>query len=265
MEGRQLISAHLERNEPAAAGDWELPRLRFPDGKSVRGDIGVVGAPGFRIGAGQVDLLAEKPLSYFPKSMPNLQQAFRIRERDWQGTMTVELLEKSVQADVFHLYSLNNRTAFASVLVNFFVTGAPVSEWILTVPEAFGNVVVDGQFVRTWRREGDSLIVTLHQPVIGSHTLLVTYEEEMNGGPIQPGRVAPAGVLGERGYVHVVSPMQVETQATAKRKSAEIGCPGASGGVSPAHLGTGAGDISIHQPAVRPRSNREVVRSRVRR
>ncbi|MEM1296588.1 MAG: hypothetical protein AAGH89_14570, partial [Verrucomicrobiota bacterium] len=213
VSGRQLINLHLEKNESAAAGDWTLPRLEFPAAKSVRGDIGVVGAPGFRIGVSQIDLLAEKPLSYFPKSVPNLQQAFRIREREWQGFMSVELLEKSVQADVFHLYSLNDRTAYASVLLNYFVTGAPVSEWRLTVPAEFGNVMVDGQDVRTWRREDDTLIVSLHQPVIGSHTLLVTYEEEMDSGSVQPGRVTPLDTLGERGFIHVVSPVQVETVA----------------------------------------------------
>lgn len=222
VSGRQLINLHLEKNESAAAGDWTLPRLQFPAAKSVRGDIGVVGAPGFRIGVSQVDLLAEKPLSYFPKSVPNLQQAFRIRERDWQGFMTVELLEKSVQADVFHLYSLNDRTAYASVLLNYFVTGAPVSEWRLTVPAEFGNVMVDGQDVRTWRREEDTLIVSLHQPVIGSHTLLVTYEEEMEDGTVQPGRVAPLDTLGERGFIHVVSPVQVETNATPSENLLEL-------------------------------------------
>ncbi len=216
VSGRQLVSLHLEKNEAAAAGEWVLPKLRFPEAKSVRGELGIVGAPGFRIGVGTTDLLVEKPLSYFPKATPNLQQAFRIREREWQGTMTVEMLDKSVQADVLHLYSLNDRTAYASVVLNYFVTGAPVSEWQLTVPAEFGNVTVDGQDVRTWRRDGDSLFVTLHQPVIGSHTLLVTYEEEMqaDGGTLQPGRVAPVGVLGERGYIHVVSPVQVETVAT---------------------------------------------------
>tara|TARA_R110002096_G_scaffold4501_52_gene21390 strand:+ start:7007 stop:10696 length:3690 start_codon:yes stop_codon:yes gene_type:complete len=222
VSGRHLINLHLEKNESAAAGDWVLPRLSFPAAKSVRGDIGVVGAPGFRIGVSQVDLLAEKPLSYFPKSTPNLQQAFRIRERDWQAFMNVEILEKSVQADVFHLYSLNNRTAYASVLLNYFVTGAPVSEWKLTVPAEFGNVMVDGQDVRTWRREDDTLFVSLHQPVIGSHTLLVTYEEQMTGGTIQPGRVAPIDVLGERGFIHVVSPVQVETEATPSENLLEL-------------------------------------------
>ena len=36
--------------------------------------------------------------------------------------MQIELLEKSVQADLFHLYSLSEGTAYGSVLANYFIT-----------------------------------------------------------------------------------------------------------------------------------------------
>ncbi|MCH7685518.1 MAG: hypothetical protein IH899_02350, partial [Planctomycetes bacterium] len=217
VAGRQLVSLHLEKNEAAAGGDWVLPRIEYPGAKTVRGNIGIIGAPGFRIAVGETDLLVEKPLSYFPKPTANLQQAFRIREPGWSATMQIELLDRSVQSDVFHLYSLSQRTVYGSALLNYFVTGAPVSEWKITVPEALGNVMVDGQDVRTWRREGDTLIVSLHQPVMGSYTLLVTFEEkpDQNKGSFQAGQITPTGVQGERGYIQVVSPMQVEIKTLA--------------------------------------------------
>ena len=216
VSGRQLISLYLEKNDPAAAGIWELPRLTYPDAKTVRGDIGVAGTPGFRIVIGEVEWLVEKPLSYFPKQVANLQQAFRIRERGWNANMQVEQLEKSIQADVFHLYSLNDRTAYGSVLLNYFVTGAPVGEFAILVPEDVGNVFVEGKDVRTQRREGEVLTVTLHQPVIGSYTLLVTYEEDVEAaeGIVKPGRVTPQGVRGETGFIQVVSPQQVKFEVT---------------------------------------------------
>ncbi|MFO0977902.1 MAG: hypothetical protein U0996_15970 [Planctomycetaceae bacterium] len=212
--GRHLVSLRLEKSEAAAAGAWPLSHIEYPGVKSVRGDIGIVSAPGFRITAGQVNLLVEKPLSFFPKPSPHLQQAFRIREPNWSATMQVELLDRSIQSDVFHLYSLNQETVYGSALINYFVTGAPVSEWRVAVPESMGNVMVEGQNVRTWRREADTLIVTLHQPVMGAYTLLVTFEEKPDkaSGTFQAGRVSPTGVQGERGYVQVVSPMQVEIE-----------------------------------------------------
>lgn len=210
--GRQLVTIHLEKSEAAAAGDWVLPRIESSQAKTVRGDIGIIGAPGFRLAVSAVDLLVEKPLSYFPKPTAGLQQSFRIRQRDWSATMQIELLQRSVQSDVFHLYSLSQETVFGSALINYFVTGAPVSQWRIGVPEELGNVIVDGQDVRTWRREGDELIVTLHQGVMGPYTLLVTYEEkpESDEGSFQAGQIVPLGVQGERGYIQVVSPMQVE-------------------------------------------------------
>ncbi|MEM7312922.1 MAG: hypothetical protein AAF497_07200, partial [Planctomycetota bacterium] len=210
--GRQLVMLHLEKNEPAAAGDWELPTIKYPEAKNIRGNIGVFGAAGFRIAVKETALLVEKPLSYFPKPTPQLQQAFRIREPGWSATMDVEQLERSVQADVFHLYSLSQEMIYGSALFNYFVTGAPVSEWRIKVPQSLGNVMVDGQNVRTWRRDGDTLIIALHQPVMGPYTLLVTFEEKANSnqGAFQPGQVEPLDVNGERGFIQVASPMQVE-------------------------------------------------------
>ncbi|MCL4202475.1 MAG: hypothetical protein KJ000_08260 [Pirellulaceae bacterium] len=212
VAGRQLVVLHLEKSEAAAEADWILPRIESTGAKAVRGDIGIIGAPGFRIAVGETDLLVEKPLSYFPKPTANLQQAFRIREPGWSATMHIERLDQSVQSDVFHLYSLSQETVYGSALINYFVTGAPVSEWNINVPESLGNVIVDGQDIRTWRREGDTLIVSLHQPVMGPYTLLVTFEEKpaQDNGTFQAGLIAPIGVQGQRGYLQVVSPMQVE-------------------------------------------------------
>lgn len=218
VSGRQLVSLHLEKSEPAAAGDWVLPRIEHPEAKGVRGDIGVVGAPGFRLAVGATDLLVEKPLSYFPKPVANLQQAFRIREPDWSATMKIELLERSIQSDVFHLYSLSQETIYGSALISYFITGAPVSELRMTVPENLKNEdVVGGENVQDWRRDGDTLIVSLHQPVMGPYMLLVTFEEKPSDtdGTFTAGQVVPLGVQGERGYIQIVSPMQVESETVA--------------------------------------------------
>ena len=214
VQGRQLVSLRMEKSEVAAAGDWALPRLEFPDAKAVRGDIGIVASPGYRIAVNETDLLVEKPLSYFPKPVANLQQAYRIRELGWSATMRIEVLERSVQSDVFHLYSLSQGSVYGSALVNYFITGAPTAELELNVPAALGNVTVDGQDVRNWRREGDKLTVALHQPVMGAYTLLITFEEKPSetDGAFQAGVIAPLGVQGDRGYVEVVSPVQVEIE-----------------------------------------------------
>lgn len=212
LVGRQLISLRLEKNTIAAAGAWSLSRIQFPEAKSVRGDIGVAVAPGYRAAVSTTDLLVEKPLSYFPKTVPHLQHAFRMREPEWTAVMEISLLDRSIQSDAFHLVSLSQGTVYGSALINYIVTGAPVSEWQLTVPVSLANLTVDGQDIRSWRREGDTLFVALHQPVIGAYTLLLTFENKPNpaDGSFQVGLVEPQAVQGEQGYIEVVSPVQVE-------------------------------------------------------
>jgi hypothetical protein len=217
-EGRQLIHLQLEKNQPAGAGTWRLPLLKFPAAKSVRGHIGAAATSGYRLSLGNVNGLVEVPMSYFPQSVAGLQQSWRVKEAEWMAELNVEALGQSIQADVFHLYSIRQGVVYGSVLLNYFVVGAPVSEWRIHAPASLGNLEVVGQNVRPdWRREGDAIVVSLHQPVLGPATVLLTFEQPMNarGGAIRPGEVAPLMVQGERGHIQVVSPQQVKHEIRA--------------------------------------------------
>jgi hypothetical protein len=215
---RQLINLRLEKNQSAKAGAWDLAALGFPGAKSRRGYVGAVAAAGYRLVAGKMTGVAEVPITFFPKKTAGLQQAFRLRESDWKVGLTVEALGQSVQADVFHLYSLKSGAAYGSVLINYFVVGAPATEWKIAVPAGIGNIDVTGQNVgRDWRKEENTVIVPLSRPVLGTGTVLLTFEQPMSalGGELSPGEVRPLGVQGERGYVQVVSPLQVNYEITS--------------------------------------------------
>ena len=207
--GRRLVKLHLEKNEPAQAGDWSLPMLTFTGSESVRGELGVSAAPGYRVSPGANEGLTEMPLNHFPKRGPQLQQAFRIRGDAWDATMVVEALSQNVQADVFHLYSLKENTAYVSILVNYFITGAPVNQWVLALPEGVENLNVDGRDVRDSLVAEGKLTVPLHRPVMGAYQLLVTYEQNADNG-LSLGQLTPESVQAERGFIQVVSPGQVE-------------------------------------------------------
>ncbi|MGJ8696963.1 MAG: hypothetical protein ACSHYF_11635 [Verrucomicrobiaceae bacterium] len=206
---RRLIKVHLEHNAAAKAGAWTLPTLSFPGSKFIRGEFGVSAAPGYRVSPGTMDGVGEMPLIHFQNPGERLQLAYRIRTADWKGTLAVEALSQNVQADVFHLYALKENTAYVSVLVNYFVTGSPVSEWTLAVPEGAEHLNVDGRDVRDSRVNEGVLTVPLHRPVMGAYQLLVTYEQKA-GKAIAMGGLVPQNVQGERGFVQVVSPGQVE-------------------------------------------------------
>ncbi|MFY7817710.1 MAG: hypothetical protein ACOVRB_05025 [Akkermansiaceae bacterium] len=217
VRDRQLMQLRLEKNEAAKQGSWILTPLQFPNAKSHRGFIGVVTVPGFRISGGQRKNLAEVPLSYFPKQSNGLQQSYRIKESAWSATMNVEALGQSVQADVFHLYSVKEGAVYGSVLFNYFVVGAPASEWRVQIPKAIGNIEITGQNIgHEWRREGNVLVIPLSRPLLGAGTMLLSFEQPMQaaGGEIFPGEIRPLNVQAESGYVQVVSPLQVDFQVS---------------------------------------------------
>ncbi|HEY9155662.1 MAG TPA: hypothetical protein VIM69_11060, partial [Opitutaceae bacterium] len=214
VSGRQLIHLRLEKNEAARAGEWMLPLLRFPEAKSVRGHIGVIAAPGFRTSVISALDLSEIPLSSFPQQTPRLQQAWRLRAENWRAVVQVEALGQSVQADVFHLYTVKSGGVSASVLINYFVVGAPVTEWRIEALSTLGNLEVLGDQVRRdWHRDGKDIVVALHQPVLGASTLLLTFDEPLSdhGTIISPGEIRPINVQAERGYIELVSSRQIHS------------------------------------------------------
>lgn len=222
VKDRQLIQLRLEKNEAAKAGEWQLIPLRFPQAKSQRGFIGVAVAAGYRVLPKTNEMLTEIPLSYFPAQVEGLQQSYRMREAKWSSVMMVEALGQSVQADVFHLYSVKEGAVYGSVLFNYFVVGAPATEWRVEVPESIGNIDITGQNIsHEWRREGNVLVVPLSRPLLGSGTMLLTFEQPIAavGGTITPGEIRPLQVQSERGFIQVVSPLQVNHEVIAKTGS----------------------------------------------
>ena len=217
VKDRQLMQLRLEKNEVAKAGPWVLTPLQFPNAKSHRGFIGVAAVPGYRLGGGERKNLTEVPLSYFPKQSAGLQQAYRIKESIWSATMNAEALGQSVQADVFHLYSVKEGAVYGSVLFNYFVVGAPANEWRVQIPESIGNIEITGQNIgHEWRREGNVLVVPLSRHLLGAGTMLLSFEQPIQsaGGEIFPGEIRPLNVQAESGYVQVVSPLQVDFQVS---------------------------------------------------
>ena len=180
LSGRQLLGLKLEKNHSPKDEDWELPRIMPQDVKSVRGYIGVTAAEGLRLAATQTGGLTEVATAFFPKKTPGLQLAFRIKEEDWQLQLNATKLDLTIQADTLHLFSIGEGIAYGSSIMNFFIVGAPVSEFNFTAPESYGNVEFIGQEVRNWKREGNQYKVFLHTPQGGAYTLLATYDSRFN-------------------------------------------------------------------------------------
>ena len=84
--------------------------------------------------------------------MEGLQLAFRIKEENYSIVLNAARLDLSIQADSLHLFSVGEGIAYGSTIMNFFIVGAPVSEFQFEAPNSYGNIEFIGQEVRNWKR-----------------------------------------------------------------------------------------------------------------
>ncbi len=173
---RQLVQLRLERNQSLGETNWTLPRIEVARAKSVRGFVGVSADNGFRLTSERTQALTEIATAFFPSQLAGIQSAFRLSDADWQATMRVERLPQTVQADVFHLFSIGEGIAYGSSVMNYVISGAPVSVFRVELSDEYINVEFTGKDIRNWEKTTNGWLVQLHTPVSGAYTLLATYE-----------------------------------------------------------------------------------------
>lgn len=210
--GRQVVQLRLERNQALGGTRWDLPRVEVMRARSVRGSVGVSADAGFRLTPAATVGLAEQATAFYPKRVAGLQAAFRVNEAAWQAAVTVERLAQSIQADVFHLFSVGEGIAYGSTLVNYLVSGAPVSVLEAELSAEYFNVEFTGRNVRNWQKTERGYRVQLHTPVSGAYTLLATYERPFRaqGETLSFTGVRPVDAQTEQGYTLVISANQFQ-------------------------------------------------------
>ncbi len=213
MMGRQVLRLELERNTAATEGREELPRIVPLEVKSIRGYVGVTADAGLKLDGLRAEGLNELIPSYFPVKRENLQLAYRMREGNWSATVGVERLASSVQVESFHLFSIGEGVAYASSILTYRISGAPVETFALYLPDNYENVELSGAGLRSWKRGEDGRYeLNLLGPISGAYSLLATYETHLDAGEslVDFAGARPDGVDSERGYVVFVSPGQLE-------------------------------------------------------
>ncbi|HEX5221764.1 MAG TPA: hypothetical protein VFZ59_19520 [Verrucomicrobiae bacterium] len=214
VAGRQVVQLRLERNKPLAEATWVLPRIEVAKAKSVRGNLGVSADAGFRLTAERTQGLTEIATAFFPRKTANLQAAFRISEPSWQTTMRVERLPQTVQVDAFHLFSIGEGVAYGSSVLNYVISGAPISTLRVELSDEYGNVEFTGKDVRNWQRTTNGYVVQLHSPVAGTYTLLATYERSFKsqGETLAFTGARPLDAQSESGHTLVISAYQFQVK-----------------------------------------------------
>ena len=214
VTGRQMVQLRLERNKALGDTNWVLPIIEVPRTKSVRGHIGISADAGFRLTPERTEGLTEIATAFFPRKIAGLQAAFRLNDPAWQARVRVERLPLAVQADAFHLFSIGEGIAYGSSVINYFVSGAPVSVFRIELSEEFFNVEFIGKDVRNWQKTGNTYVVQLHTPVSGAYTLLATYERpfKSQGETLAFTGARPLDAQSEQGHTLVISAYQFKVE-----------------------------------------------------
>jgi hypothetical protein len=212
--GRQVIQLRLEKNLALSGPSWSLPRVDVPKARSVRGHIGVLADTGFRLTPERTQGLTEIATAFFPRKVTGIQSAFRLSDSAWQAAMRVERLPQTVQADVFHLFSIGEGIAYGSSVMNYVVSGAPVSSFKVELSDEYFNVEFTGKDIRGWNKITNGYIVQLHTPVSGSYTLLATYERPFKAQGDTLGFIGarPLDAQSEQGHTLIISAYQFHTE-----------------------------------------------------
>ena len=212
---RQVIQLRLERNGALGQPLWTLPRVEVAKAKSTRGHIAVSADAGFRLTPDRTVSLTDIATAFFPRKVAGIQAAFRLSEPAWEAAMRVERLPQSIQADVFHLFSIGEGIAYGSSTMNFFISGAPVSAFLVSLSDEYFNVEFTGKDVRnSWQKTTNGYLVTLNTPVSGAYTLLVTYERpfKAQGDTLTFTGARPLDAQSEQGHTLVVSAYQFQVK-----------------------------------------------------
>ena len=214
VSGRQVIQLHLDRNQSLGETNWTLPRIEVAKAKSVRGFIGVSADNGFRLTTERTQSLTEIATAFFPSQLAGVQTAFRLGDPDWLAILRVERLAQTVQADVFHLFSIGEGIAYGSSVINYVISGAPVSAFRVELSDEYFNPAFTGQDIRGWDRTTNGYIVQLNSPVSGAYTLLATYERPFKpqGETLTFTGVRPLDALSESGHTIITSAYQFDVK-----------------------------------------------------
>lgn len=217
VSGRQILQLRLERNKGLSESAWALPRVEVAKAKSVRGHVAASADAGFRLSPERTQALAEIATALFPRKVPGIQLAFRLSDPVWSASVRVERLPQTIQVDGLHLFSIREGIAYGSSVLNYSISGAPVSTFGLELSAEYYNVEFTGKDIRSWQKTTNGFVVQLHSPIAGPYTLLATYERpfKAQGESLTFTGARPLGAQSEQGHTIITSAYQFQVNAVS--------------------------------------------------
>jgi len=214
VSGRQVIELRLERGKPLGESRWILPPIHVAKAKSLRGQFAVAADAGYRLSTERSQGVTEMATAFFPRKVPGMQAAFRLNDGSWQAVIQVERLPQTIQADAFHLFSIGEGIAYGSSLINYVISGAPLSTFKVQLSGEYYNVEFTGKDLRNWQKVEDGYLIQLHTPVTGPYALLATYERPFKpqGDTLTFSGARPIDAGSEQGHTLIVSAYQFQVK-----------------------------------------------------
>jgi type II secretory pathway pseudopilin PulG len=179
-------------------------------------EIPAVSLPGYANAAGPGNVLAYKFISAAPKSTP-----------DWQLKVAIEAVAAWVRAEIVDTLTFSETLISGRALVRYDIANAPVKELRVRVPDAFRNLEITGPNIRSREQDGDLWRVELQNPVQGSYTLTVTWDQPRPAGAaaLPIAGVTAEGVERETGLLAISAraPLQVRELSAADLQRVDTG------------------------------------------
>ena len=218
VHGTALITIRMERSLKRSAAEFTAPQLSVLGAKSERGYLVVSAEKGARLKASHVEGLREVHTGSARMRVPGAQQAFRFKASGWALSVEIERTIPSIDTELFHLVSLGEGVMYCSAAITYHISGAPVQEFQVRVPESIETLEFTGADIEGWRRDGKVCTVRLQTKVMGDYPLLVTFDRQFNyeGATIMAGGIETMATDSEVGYIALASSASLElTEADA--------------------------------------------------
>jgi hypothetical protein len=222
--GRVLVTVKLERTLAAGTGAFIVPRLTLRSARAERGYLVLRAEKGVRLKEQKAVNLREVHAASVPFRVPEAQRAYRFKSPDWSLEVGVEQADAALHAELFHLFSLGEGALYGSVSITYRIEGAPVRRLQVRVPAACQNIEFTGRDVRGWERQGDTIVVSLQEKVLGDYTLLMTFDQPFayEGAELTVGAIETTGTVSEVGYIALSGPASLTFDAEKTRDPSMI-------------------------------------------
>jgi len=209
--GRTLMKMRLELGKSPLDQAQQMLGFSVHGAKNQRGYLVVVAERGVQLEIPEAVNLREVHTGSVPMRVPNAQFAYRFREAGWSLKLLAKKKPAGLLAESFHLVSLGDGVLYGYVVVNYFISGAPVDELRFRVPAEMENVEFVGGDVRRWFKKDNLWTVKLQRKVIGDYNLAVSYTRRYKAGEVVPvGGLECEGIERRTGYICIGSHLDLK-------------------------------------------------------